>query len=218
MNELKLRDDILDELAYEPIVDPAHIGVAVDRNIVTLSGHVASYAQKLAAIAAARRVKGVHGIVDEIEVRTASDAQMSDDEIASRAINVLSWDSVVPSETIQVTVRDGFVTLTGKVNWYYQRTSAERDIRKLSGVRSVINNIGIEPHAKADNVKMKIEAALKRHAEVEAKDIRVTVRDEDEVLLEGKVQSWDEKRAVENAAWSAPGVKNVKDRLTIESQ
>lgn len=218
MNELKLRDDILDELAYEPIVDPAHIGVAVDRNIVTLSGHVASYAQKLAAIAAARRVKGVHGIVDEIEVRTASDAQMSDDEIASRAINVLSWDSVVPSETIQVTVRDGFVTLTGKVNWYYQRTSAERDIRKLSGVRSVINNIEIEPHAKADNVKMKIEAALKRHAEVEAKDIRVTVRDEDEVLLEGKVQSWDEKRAVENAAWSAPGVKNVRDRLTIESQ
>jgi hyperosmotically inducible protein len=218
MNELKLRDDILDELAYEPVVDPAHIGVAVDRNIVTLSGHVASYAQKLAAIAAARRVKGVHGIVDEIEVRTASDAQMSDDEIASRAINVLSWDSVVPSETIQVTVRDGFVTLTGKVNWYYQRTSAERDIRKLSGVRSVINNIEIEPHAKADNVKMKIEAALKRHAEVEAKDIRVTVRDEDEVLLEGKVQSWDEKRAVENAAWSAPGVKNVKDRLTIESR
>jgi hyperosmotically inducible protein len=218
MNELKLRDDILDELAYEPVVDPAHIGVAVDRNIVTLSGHVASYAQKLAAIAAARRVKGVHGIVDEIEVRTASDAQMSDDEIASRAINVLSWDSVVPSETIQVTVRDGFVTLTGKVNWYYQRTSAERDIRKLSGVRSVINNIEIEPHAKADNVKMKIEAALKRHAEVEAKDIRVTVRDEDEVLLEGKVQSWDEKRAVENAAWSAPGVKNVRDRLTIESQ
>ena len=217
MNELKLRDDILDELAYEPIVDAAHIGVAVDQDVVTLTGHVSSYAQKLAAISAVCRVKGVHGIADEIEVRHTSDASTSDDEIARRAINVLSWDSVVPANAIQVTVRDGLVTLTGKVNWYYQKNSAERDVRGLSGVRSVVNNIGIEPHAKADNVKMKIEAALKRRAEIEAKDIRVTVRDDDEVLLEGKVRNWDEKFAVENAAWSAPGVKNVKDRLTIGS-
>jgi len=217
MNELKLRDDILDELAYEPIVDPVHIGVAVDQNVVTLTGHVGSYAQKLAALSAVRRVKGVHGIADEIEVRAPSDAKMSDDEIASRAFNVLSWDSVVPSEAIQVTVRDGLVTLTGKVNWYYQKSSAERDVRNLSGVRSVVNNIEVEPHARADNVKKKIEAALTRHAEIEAKDIRVTVRDNDEVLLEGKVRNWDEKFAVENAAWSAPGVKNVRDRLTIGS-
>jgi osmotically-inducible protein OsmY len=215
MNELKLRDDILDELAYEPVVDPAHIGVAVDQNVVTLTGHVGSYAQKLAALSAVRRVKGVHGIADEIEVRPASEARTSDDEIASRAINVLSWDSVVPDEGIQVTVRDGLVTLTGKVHWYYQKSSAERDVRNLSGVRSVVNNIEVEPHAKADNVKKKIEAALKRHAEIEAKDVRVTVRDDDEVLLEGKVRNWDEKFAVENAAWSAPGVKNVRDRLTI---
>jgi osmotically-inducible protein OsmY len=217
MNELKLRDDILDELAYEPIVDPAHIGVTADQNVVTLTGHVGSYAQKLAALSAVRRVKGVHGIADEIEVRAPSDAKMSDDEIASRAINVLSWDSVVPSEAIQVTVRDGLVTMTGKVHWYYQKSSAERDVRNLSGVRSMVNNIEVEPHAKADNVKKKIEAALTRHAEIEAKDIRVTVRDDDEVLLEGKVRNWDEKFAVENAAWSAPGVKNVRDRLTIGS-
>jgi len=159
----------------------------------------------------------VHGIADEIEVRAPSDAKMSDDEIASRAINVLSWDSVVPSEAIQVTVRDGLVTLTGKVHWYYQKSSAERDVRNLSGVRSMVNNIEVEPHAKADNVKKNIEAALTRHAEIEAKDIRVTVRDDDEVLLEGKVRNWDEKFAVENAAWSAPGVKNVRDRLTIGS-
>lgn len=215
MNELKLRDDILDELAYEPIVDPAHIGVIVDQNVVTLTGHVGSYAQKLAAVSAVRRVKGVHGIADEIEVRTPSDAKTSDDEIASRAIDVLSWDSVVPSEAIQVTVRDGLVTLTGKVHWFYQKSSAERDVRNLSGVRSVVNNIEVEPHAKADNVKKKIEAALKRHAEIEAKDVRVTVRDDDEVLLEGKVRNWEEKFAVENAAWSAAGVKNVKDQLTI---
>jgi osmotically-inducible protein OsmY len=169
MNELKLRDDILDELAYEPVVDPAHIGVAVDQNVVTLTGHVGSYAQKLAALSAVRRVKGVHGIADEIEVRPASEAKTSDDEIASRAINVLSWDSVVPDEGIQVTVRDGLVTLTGKVHWYYQKSSAERDVRNLSGVRSVVNNIEVEPHAKADNVKKKIEAALKRHAEIQGR-------------------------------------------------
>jgi hyperosmotically inducible protein len=217
MSELRLRDDILDELSYEPIVDAAHIGVAVDRDVVTLTGHVGSYAQKLAAISAVRRVKGVHGIADEIEVRYTSDTKASDDEIASRAFNVLSWDSVVPSNAIQVTVRDGLVTLTGKVNWYYQKSSAERDIRGLSGVRSVVNNIEIEPHAKPDNVKKKIEAALKRRAEIEARDIRVTVRDDHEVLLEGKVRNWDEKFAVESAAWSASGVKNVKDRLTIAS-
>ena len=141
MSELKLRDDILDELAYEPIVDPAHIGVAVDQDIVTLTGHVGTYAQKLAALSAVRRVKGVHGIADEIEVRYSSDETMSDDEIAKRAINVLSWDSVVPSNAIQVTVRDGLVTLTGKVNWYYQKSSAERDVRRLSGVRGVVNNV-----------------------------------------------------------------------------
>jgi osmotically-inducible protein OsmY len=217
MNELRLRDDILDELSYEPIVDAAHIGVTVDQNVVTLSGHVSSYAQKLAAIAAARRVKGVQGVADEIEVRHSSDARTSDDEIAKRAIDVLVWDSVVPGDAIKVTVHDGLVTLTGKVNWHYQRSSAERDVQRLSGVRGVVNNIEIEPHAKAESVKRKIEDALKRHAEVEAKDIRVIVRDDNEVLLEGKVQSWDEKVAVENAAWSAPGVKNVRDRLTIAS-
>jgi osmotically-inducible protein OsmY len=109
------------------------------------------------------------------------------------------------------------VTLTGKVNWYYQKSSAERDVRGLSGVRSVVNNIEIEPHAKPENVKKKIEAALKRHAEIEARDVRVTVRNDDEVLPEGEVRNWDEKLAVENAAWSAPGVKNVKGRLTIAS-
>ena len=215
MNELRLRDDILDELAYEPIVDAAHIGVAVDQNVVTLTGHVSSYAQKLAAISAVRRVKGVHGIADEIDVRYSPDEKPSDDEIAKRAINMLIWDSVVPSDAIQVTVHNGLVTLTGKVNWQYQKSSAERDVRKLSGVRAVINNIEIEPRAKAENVRNKIEAALKRHAEVEAKDIRVTVRDDSEVVLDGKVRSWDEKAAVENAAWSAPGVKNVRDRLII---
>jgi osmotically-inducible protein OsmY len=217
MNELKLRNDILDELAYEPIVDAAHIGVAVDQNVVTLTGHVSSYAQRLAAVAAVRRLKGVHGIADEIEVVDSTQVRTSDDDLVKRAINMLSWDSVVPGEAIQVTVHKGLVTLTGKVNWQYQKSSAERGIRRLADVRGVINNIEIEPHARAENIKGKIEAALKRHAEVEARDIRVSVRDNSDVLLEGDVQSWDEKVAIENAAWSAPGVKNVRDRLVVVS-
>ncbi len=183
-----------------------------------LTEHIGSFAQKLAALSAVRRVKGVHGIADEIEVRYSSDETPSDDEIAKRSVNVLSWDSVVPSNASNpghCARRTG--NFDRKVNWYYQKSGAERDIRGLSGVRSVVNNIEIEPHAKPDNVKKKIEAALKRHAEIEARDIRVTVRDDDEVLLEGKVRNWDEKFAVENAAWSAPGVKNVKDKLTIGS-
>lgn len=217
MNELKLRDDVMDELAYEPSVEAAHIGVAVDQNTVTLTGHVSSYAQKFAAIAAVRRVKGVRGIADEIEVVDPAQGLTSDADLLQRAINMLAWDSVVPAEAIQVTVHSRLVTLTGKVNWEYQKSSAERGIRRLAGVRAVINNIEIEPHAKAEDVKGKIEAALKRHAEVEAKNICVTVRDDSDVLLEGEVQSWDEKVAVEKAAWSAPGVKNVKDQLTIVS-
>jgi len=215
MSDLQLRQDVLDELEFEPSVNAAHIGVAVDKGVVTLSGHVGSYAEKTAAVTSARRVKGVRAIADDIEVRYASDKKTSDDEIAKRAIDILGWDTVVPSGSIQVTVRDGWVTLIGTVDWYYQKKAAEEDIQKLSGVRGVINNIEIKPRAKADDVKKKIEEALKRYAEVEAKAIRVTVLDNDKVILEGKVDNWDERYAVENAAWSAPGVRSVEDRLAI---
>jgi osmotically-inducible protein OsmY len=214
MSELQLRQDVLDELEYEPSVDAAHIGVAVDKRVVTLTGHVATYAEKLAAMAAVRRVKGVRAIADEIEVRYPSDKQTSDDQIAKRAIDILAWDTLVPSGSIQVTVRDGWVTLAGSVDWYYQKINAEEDVRKLSGVRGVVNCIEIRPRVQAADVKRKIEDALKRHAEIEAKAIRVTVHDHN-VVLEGKVDTWDERYAAETAAWSAPGVKSVEDRLTI---
>ena len=182
---------------------------------MTLSGHVASYAEKLAAVTATRRIRGVRAIADEIEVRHPSDKKRSDDEIAKRAIVILDWDTVVPSGAVQVIVRGGWVTLTGKVDWQYQKKAAEECVRKLSGLQGVLNNIEIRPHVKAQDVKQKIESALKRHAEVEANGIRVIVRDNDKVLLEGTVGNWDERYAVENAAWSAPGVKSVEDRLAI---
>ena len=215
MSELQLRQDVLDELEFEPSVDAAHIGVAVEKDVVTLSGHVASYAEKVAAVTATRRIRGVRAIADEIEVRYPYDKKMPDDEIAKRAIDILEWDTVVPSAAVQVIVRGGWVTLTGPVDWQYQKKAAEECVRKLSGIQGVVNNIEIRPHVKTQDVEQKIKDALKRHAEVEAKGIRVIVRDNDEVVLEGTVGNWFERYAVANAAWSAPGVKYVEDRLAI---
>ena len=215
MSDLQLHQDILEELEYEPSVNAAHIGVVADNGVVTLSGHVGTYAEKTAAIAAVRRLKGVKAIADEIEVRYASDKKTADDEIAKRAIDILGWDTMVPSGSIQVRIRDGLVTLSGSVDWYYQKKVAEEDVRKLSGVRGVVNDIEIKPRVHASDVKRKIEDALRRRTEIEAKGVRVTVRDNSKVLLEGKVDNWDERYAVEDAAWSAPGVTSVEDRLTL---
>ena len=214
MSDLDLRQDVLDELEFEPRIDAAHIGVTADKGVVTLTGFVSNYAQKLAAAEAARRVKGVKAIANDIEVRYPSEKKTSDDQIAKRAVDVLDWDVLVPDQSLQVTVSNGWVTLAGTVHWYYEKKAAEEDVRKLSGVRGVFNKIEIKPRVKAEDVKRKIDEALNRHAEVEARGIRVTVHD-DTVLLEGKVDNWDERFAVENAAWSAAGVRSVEDKLAV---
>ena len=215
MTDSQLRQDIIDELEFDPSFSGEHIGVAVDKNVVTLTGHVNSYAEELAAIAAARRVKGVHAIAENIEVRYAYQDKTADDQIAKRASDILNWDILVPNGAIDVLVQDGWVTLSGNVVWYYQKTAAADDVRKLPGVRGVTNKIIIRPSLDSSNVKSKIESALKRYAEVEAKGIRVSVQNGDKVVLEGKVHNWDERRAVEDAAWSGAGVASVEDRLTI---
>jgi hyperosmotically inducible protein len=214
MTDSQLRQDIIDEFEFDPTFDGEHIGVAVDKNVVSLTGHVTSYAQKVAAISATRRVKGVRAIAENIEVRYPFQTKMADDQIAKRAMDLLKWDVLVP-DTVDVLVQDGWVTLSGHVNWFYEKTAAEDDVRKLSGVQGVTNNISIKPRVEASNIKTKIELALKRHAEVEANAIRVTVQDGNKVILDGKVDNWDERRAAENAAWSAPGVAFVEDHLTI---
>lgn len=215
MKDSQLRQDIIDEFEFDPRFDAAHIGVAVDENVVSLSGHVNSYAEKLAAIAAAQRVKGVHAIAENIEVRYSYQSKTADDQIASRAYDILSWDVLVPKDSIKVLVQDGWITLSGNVDWYYQKTAAQDDVRNLSGVRGVTNKIVVNPLVDSANVKKKIESALKRHTELEAKSIRITVQNGNKVVLEGKVDNWDERRAVENAAWSAAGVASVEDRLII---
>lgn len=215
MTDTQIRQDIIDELDFEPSVNAAHIGVAVDDGVVTLTGHVASYAEKLAAEQAVRRVKGVQAIAQEIEVRFPSDKKTADDEIAARALNILRWSAVVPTEKVQVKVQNGWVTLTGEVDWQFQRSSAESELRKLSGVAGVINDIVLKSRVQPQDIKRKIEDALKRSAEIEAQGIRVSVLDGGKVSLEGKVHDWQERRSVENAAWSALGVTSVEDNLAI---
>lgn len=214
MNDSTLRQDIIDELDFEPSIDAASIGVAVEDGVVTLSGHVSTYAQKATAEDAVRRVKGVRGIAEEIEVRPFGTNKTADDEIAKRALQTITWNTVIPDGAIQVKVQDGRVTLTGKVDWQYQKTAATQTIGGLAGVLGVYNKIEVKPHASVSDVKKRIEDALKRNAEVEAKAIRVNVVN-GKVTLEGRVNNWAERSATERAAWSAPGVQSVDDRITI---
>jgi len=215
MNDKELRQNVIDELDFEPSIDSADIGVAVEKGVVTLTGHVSTYTQKLAAERAVWRVKGVKAIAQEIEVRIASETKQTDDEIAKRAVNMLAWNAAVPRDTVHVKVQKGWVTLTGELNWNYQREAAENAVRKLSGVTGVINNITLKPSVQPVAVKERITDALKRHAEVEAARIQVNVREGGTVSLEGEVDNWDERQAVVHAAWAAPGVRMVDDRLRI---
>jgi osmotically-inducible protein OsmY len=214
MTDLKLRQDVLDELEFEPSVDAAGIGVQVNDGVVTLTGHVLTYAEKLAAERAAKRVSGVRAVAQEITIRYPGEAKLSDEEIARRALNILEWDVSVP-DNVQVTVENGLLTLTGEVDWHYQKAAAETAIQKLCGIVAVFNNIKLKrPQVKVSEVKSKIENALKRHAVVEADGISVTVSD-GKVTLRGKVDSWKEREAIATAAWSAAGVQTVEDHLIV---
>lgn len=214
MNDISLRQDILDELEFEPSLDAANIGVAVDKGVVTLTGHVSSYAEKIIAEKAVQRVKGVRAVAEEIEVRYPNDKKLADDEIAQRALAIIAWDATVPADKVRVMVEKGWITLSGEVEWQYQRAAAEKAVRKLSGVRGVSNLLTIRPHLDAANIKHHIEGALKRNAEVEANAIRVQVLGST-ITLDGQVQTWHERDMVERAAWAVPGVTAVDDRLTI---
>lgn len=214
MNDKELRQNIIAELDFEPSIESADIGVAVRNGVVTLTGHVPTYAQRTMAEDVVRRVRGVKGIAEEIEVRPFGTLTTSDDEIARRVLSTLKWNSTLPKNVIQVKVQDGWVTLTGEVEWQYQKRNAADAIQGLAGILGVINNIDVTPHASVSDVKKCIEDALKRHAEVHAKDIGVRVIG-GKVILEGAVTGLAEKVAIERAAWSAPGVHWVKDDIVV---
>jgi osmotically-inducible protein OsmY len=214
MSDKWLRQSIVDELDFDPSVSGAHIGVAVEEGVVTLTGHVGSYAEKIAAERAVQRIKGVRGIAEEIKVRYPSDKKMADDQIAKRALDILAWDTTIPKDKIQVKVQDGWVTLSGDVDWNFQKTDAQRSVRRLSGVVGISNAINVKPRVAADDVKGRIEKALKRSAELDANSIRVTAAG-GKVTLEGNVKAWYERDLAEKTAWAVPGVTFVEDRIQI---
>jgi osmotically-inducible protein OsmY len=214
MTDQSLQQSVLEELAWDPSVSEAHIGVTARGGVVTLTGHVGSYAEKCAAEQAVGRVVGVKAIAEELEIRYLHGVGHGDEDIAKQALDVLAWDLSVPKDKVKVKVENGWITLSGDVNWYYQKRAAETDVRKLLGVMGLSNHITIKPHIQASDVRKKIQAAFERNAEFEAEKISVSIEG-GEVTLSGKVDSYYERTLAENTAWSAPGVTQVHDLITI---
>ena len=214
MNDLELRRDILDELEFQPHIDAAAIGVAVENGVVCLTGHVRTYAEKIAAERAVKRVKGVQAVAEEIEVRIPGDADVADDVIASRCLDVIHWYVAIPQDQIQVKVQQGWITLEGEVEWQYQKEGAENAVCKLAGVVGINNLLIVRPKVSPEDIKGRIENAMARNAELDTSHIRVTVAGKT-VKLEGRVHLWRERKAAEHAAWAVPGVMHVENHILI---
>lgn len=213
-SDSQLQRDILDELKWEPGVDHEKIGVSVDNGVVTLSGIIPSFSQKLLAEQVVRRIKGVRALAEEMVVRLDTQQKTSDPEIARRVADVLEWNSLIPHERISVTVEDRVVRLRGEVDWNYQKELAFKDASKISGVVRVENWIQVLPRLDSDVVRDKIEDAFERQADLEADRIRVKTEGH-RVILSGNVSSWNQRSIAERAAWAAPGVTQVEDNLVI---
>ncbi len=213
-SDAALRSDIEEELDFEPSLDASGIGVSVKEGVATLSGHVSTYAQKVAAERAVARVKGIRAVAEEITVRLSLLVRHDDDEIALRAANLLAWTLHVPEDTVHVKIEKGWVTLTGDVDWQYQKHSAELAVRRLGGVMGVSNSINIRPHATVKDVRAHITEAFRRNAELESSGITVSVEG-GKITLSGRVKALHERRTAENAAWGISSVTEVVDNLIV---
>jgi len=213
--DLQLKKDVSAELEWEPSINASQVGVAVKDGVVTLTGHLDTYAEKYAVERAVQRVHGVKGIAVEVDVKLDAGHKRSDSDIAVAAESAFKWHALVPDDRIQVKVEKGWITLMGEVNWDYQRREAEKAVRSLTGVVGVSNAITLRPITTPANISSRIHDALTRHADDEAKNIEVIVKDA-KVILRGRVDSWAERAAVNAAAWSAPGVTSVANELTVQ--
>jgi osmotically-inducible protein OsmY len=209
-----IRDNVMAELEFDPSITHTAIGVTVSNGVVTLSGHVPSYAQKVAAERATQRVKGVRAVAQDLEVRLPFQVKHDDEEIASRAASILSW-SVGRIAQLKAVVENGWVTLSGRTDWQYQRKDAERAVRALAGVQGVSNNIIVQPRLQPSEIKTRIAEALRRNAEFESEAIKIVVEGS-RVTLSGKVKAWYERKIAEDAAWAAPGVSEVRDDISLQ--
>lgn len=213
--DLEIQQDVINELKWQPFLKSANIGVAVKNGIVTLSGNVDNYSQKIGAEKAARKVTGVRAIAEDIQIGVSPALEKTDVDIAESVVNALKWHAAVPEERIKVKVENGIVTLEGEVEWEYQRSSTQRAVNRLLGVRNVVNLINIKPRVTAFDVRTKIFDALRRTATTDAERVSIEV-DGSKVILNGKVRSFTEKEDVEDAAWCAPGVSRVESHLEVE--
>jgi osmotically-inducible protein OsmY len=214
--DAQLKKDVTAELEWDPSINASHVGVAAENGVVTLTGHLNTFAEKVAIECAVQRVQGVKAIAMELDVKLEPGHKRSDSEIATAVQSALLWHALIPNERIQVKVDKGWVTLKGELDWEYQRGSAERSVRNLTGVVGVRNTITLKPSVTPAKVADRIRDALARHAEREAKHIEVMVSGS-AVTLRGGVDSWAERNATMGAAWSAPGVLSVVDEIKVQS-
>ena len=208
----ELRRDVLRALEWDPSIDAQSIGVAAKNGVVTLTGYVPSYSDKWEAERIAKRVAGVTALANDVEVKLSS--ERTDPDIAEAARSSLKSDSRVPADRVRVVVERGWITLEGTVDYYYQKSAAESDVRNLAGVRGVTNALAVTPKVSPTEIRMKIEEALKRSAQLDANRISVEAQG-GKVILSGTVRSWAERQEAEMAAWAAPGVSQVENRISV---
>lgn len=213
-SDSQLQLDVMEELKWEPGVDHERIGVSAVNGVISLSGTVPSFAEKLLAEKTVRRVKGVRAVAEDLQVRYDWQPKTKDADIAKRVADIFEWDPLVPRDRIEVTVEDGVVKLSGKVDWNYQRDLATEDTSKITGVVRIDNRIQVAPPISTGDVRNRIEQAFERQADLEAEKISVQAQGS-KITLTGTVSSWSKRNVAERAAWAAPGVTQIEDKLIV---